>query len=259
MDMRYLLQDLRYGFRQLIRMPGFTLTAVISLALGIGATTAVFSVVYAILMDPYPYAGADRMIHLRLQPPSGELRGFGLTGAQWQELRKSPVIEDAFAAERLEPHGHRQRSPRRRAKLSSSVRTHSIIFGVPPALGRGLQPSDAIDGQDPQPVVVLSYKFWKRHFYGNPAVVGQDHADGPQELHDCRSGRAALHMVRRRCLSAPKDHAGSDPWVLRRRTPQARHHPCAGRCCPAAAYRTICPRDPEALSPADSSVYTLSA
>lgn len=81
MDMRYLLQDLRYGFRQLIRMPGFTLTAVISLALGIGATTAVFSVVYAILMDPYPYAGADRMIHLRLQPPSGELRGFGLTGA----------------------------------------------------------------------------------------------------------------------------------------------------------------------------------
>ena len=53
--MRTVLQDIRFGFRQLIKMPGFTLTAIISLALGIGATTAVFSVVYAILMDPYPY------------------------------------------------------------------------------------------------------------------------------------------------------------------------------------------------------------
>ncbi len=97
--MQRLFQDIRYGFRQLIKMPGFTLTAVISLALGIGATTAVFSVVYAILVDPFPYAGADRMIHLRMQESSGEPRGFGLTGTQWQELRKSPVIDDCFAAD----------------------------------------------------------------------------------------------------------------------------------------------------------------
>ena len=54
--MRTLLQDLRYSLRQLFKNPGFSLTAIISLALGIGATTAVFSVVYAILMNPYPYA-----------------------------------------------------------------------------------------------------------------------------------------------------------------------------------------------------------
>ena len=53
------LQDIRYGIRQLIKMPGFTLTAILSLALGIGATTAVFSVVYAILMDPYQYKDPD--------------------------------------------------------------------------------------------------------------------------------------------------------------------------------------------------------
>ena len=95
--MQALFQDIRYGFRQLVKMPGFTLTAVLSLALGIGATTAVFSVVYGILMDPYPYASPDRMIHLRLLMPDGQLRGFlGVTGAQWQQLRKSPVVEDAF-------------------------------------------------------------------------------------------------------------------------------------------------------------------
>ena len=67
--MRTLLQDLRYSFRQLIKLPGFTLTAIISLALGIGATTAVFSVVYAILVNPYPYASSDRMVHMRLRGP----------------------------------------------------------------------------------------------------------------------------------------------------------------------------------------------
>src|ERR1700677_4650272 len=95
--MKTLLQDIRYGLRQLVKMPGFTLTAVISLLLGIGATTAVFSVVYSVLMDPYPYASPDRMIHLRLLMPDGQLHGFlGVTGSQWQQVRKSPVVEDAF-------------------------------------------------------------------------------------------------------------------------------------------------------------------
>src|SRR3954449_7719915 len=94
--MRTVLQDLRYSLRQLIRMPGFALTAVVSLALGIGATTAVFSVVYAIVVDPYAYANSDRMAHMRLLSPDGSNRGFGLTGGQWQRLRQSPVVEDAF-------------------------------------------------------------------------------------------------------------------------------------------------------------------
>ena len=91
-----LLQDIRYSLRQLVKSSGFALTAIISLALGIGATTAVFSVVYAILMNPYPYAAADRMVHMRLLDSSHQERGFGLTGAQWQQIRKSPVVEDAF-------------------------------------------------------------------------------------------------------------------------------------------------------------------
>src|SRR5208283_2147617 len=80
--MQTLLQDFRYSFRQLRKSPGFTLTAVISLALGIGATTAVFSVVYAVLMDPYPYANADRMAHLVVKDKAGQDRYIALTGRQ---------------------------------------------------------------------------------------------------------------------------------------------------------------------------------
>jgi predicted permease len=170
--MRTIWQDLRYTVRQLIKLPGFTLTAVISMALGIGATTAVFSVVYAILFDPYPYAAPDRMIHMRLVQPKGDLNGFGLTGSQWQELRKSPVVEDTFAEDdwSLTVTGSDFPEDAQGVYLTSNAFN---FFGVPAAYGRGLQPSDANDGQDPQPVVVLSYKFWTRHFNADPTVIGK--------------------------------------------------------------------------------------
>ena len=171
--MQTLLQDIRFSLRQLFKSPGFSLTAVLSLALGIGATTAVFSVVYAILMNPYPYAASDRMIHMRLLDDSQQPRGFGLTGAQWQQIRKSPVVEDAFMEDdwSLTVTGKDLPEDVQGVYFSSNGFT---FMGVPPALGRGLIPSDAIDGQEPQPVVVLSYKFWQRHFNGDSSVLGQN-------------------------------------------------------------------------------------
>ncbi len=170
--MRTILQDLRYAFRQLTKLPGFSLTAIVSLALGIGATTAVFSVVYAILMDPYPYAAPDRMVHMRLLAPSGGLRGFGVTGTQWQELLKSPVVEDSFLEDdwSLTVTGSDVPEDVQGVYLTSNGFNY---LGVPAFLGRGLQPSDAVNGQDPQPVVVLSYKFWQRHFNSDPSVIGK--------------------------------------------------------------------------------------
>lgn len=170
--MQTLLQDLRYSLRQLRKSPAFTLTAVISLALGIGATTAVFSVVYAVVMDPYPYANSDRMAHLVVKDKTGHDRYIAITGRQIQELRKSPVIEDfvGFDGWSLTVTGHDLPEDVQATYFTSNAFN---FFGVPPVLGRGLVASDAIDGQDPQPVVVLGYKFWQRHFNSDPAVLGK--------------------------------------------------------------------------------------
>jgi putative ABC transport system permease protein len=167
-----LFQDIRYSLRQLIKSPALTLTAVISLALGIGATTAVFSVVYAILMNPYPYAASDRMVHMRLKDRAGHDIGFGLTGSQWQQIRTSPVVEDAVITDdwNLTVTGHDLPEDVSGVYMTSNGFNY---FGVPALLGRGLVPADAVDGQDPQPVVVLGFKFWQRHFNSNPAVLGQ--------------------------------------------------------------------------------------
>jgi putative ABC transport system permease protein len=170
--MRTVLQDLRFCVRQLLKLPGFTVTAVVSLALGIGATTAVFSIIYAVIFDPYPYAAPDRMIHLRLVDKDGQPRGWGMTTAQWQQFRKLPVIEDSIVINdwNLTITGSDVPEDVSADFFSSNG---FEFFGVPAALGRNLQPSDAIDGEDPEPVVVLSNKFWRRHFNGDPSIVGK--------------------------------------------------------------------------------------
>ena len=170
--MQILLQDLRYSARQLMRSPGFTLTAVISLALGIGAATAVFSLIYAVLMNPYPYPAADRIVRLTTQSVAGSADPVYLNGAEIQTLRQLPIVENVLA-------GDYQTLMLTGQDLPESVNTVSLIsngfqdLGVPPILGRGLWPSDAVDGQEPRPVVLLSYRFWGKYYLSDPNVVGR--------------------------------------------------------------------------------------
>src|SRR5271167_4611145 len=91
--MESVLQDLCFTTRQLLKNKSFTLTAILSLALGIGATTAVFSVVYGVLMNPYPYKDSDRMVHLVLRDKAGNKRWPGLTGPQIRQLRQARCME----------------------------------------------------------------------------------------------------------------------------------------------------------------------
>src|ERR1700751_3290220 len=91
--MQSLWTDLRFAARELRKRPGFTLTAVLSLALGIGATSAVFSVIYAVLVDPFPYPGSDRIVELRLVEQCGTDRFAGPNGQQADQLRQVKSIQ----------------------------------------------------------------------------------------------------------------------------------------------------------------------
>lgn len=170
--MRGFLQDLRYGLRQLRNSPGFTATAVLSLALGIGATTSVFSVVYAVLLDPYPYADAERMVHLRGTTKNGKNTFFELTGPQYRQFLQAKSVESAVAEDNwnLTTTGGELPEDVNAIYFTGNGFNH---FGVPALLGRGLLPADAPEGKDPQPVVVLGYKFWQRHYNSDPSVVGK--------------------------------------------------------------------------------------
>ena len=168
-----MLQDLRFSYRELRKKPDFALIAILSLALGIGATTAVFSVLYGILANPYPYQSAGRMVNLRAINEAGNERWIGVTGSQFKLLQQARCVDSvalAFGTWNLTTTGEDLPEDVPSVQLSANSGSY---FGVPALLGRTLLPSDAPDGQDPQPVIVLSYLFWQRHYNGDPTVIGR--------------------------------------------------------------------------------------
>ena len=167
-----LLQDLRFALRQFRNYPGFVVTAVLSLALGIGATVSVFSVIYAVLLNPWPYGGADRICTIELMDAAGNDNWGGLTGPQIRQLRQARSIEDVLGLNEwsLTVTGGDLPEDVQAIYLTPSA---FKFLGMPAMLGRNFLSSDAPEGQEPQQVVVLSNKFWQRHFNGDPAVVGK--------------------------------------------------------------------------------------
>ena len=170
--MQSLLSDLRYAARELRKRPGFTLTAVLSLALGIGATSAVFSVIYAVLIDPFPYPGSDRIVELRLVDKAGQDRFEGLSGAQMDQLRQTKSLEDVVGMDwwNLTTTDGDLPEDVQAVYIDPNAPNH---WGIRAFMGRWLIPSDAPPGQTPQAVVVLTYQFWQRYFMGDPHVIGR--------------------------------------------------------------------------------------
>ncbi len=171
--MQSLWQDLRFAFRQMARSPGFALTAILSLALGIGATVSVFSVIYSAVLNAWPYAGFDRVCQIDTLDKAGHEGGPGFTGPQVRQLRQAHAVEDVIAVNRWNLVITGSDVPE---DLYAVYFTGNAFqyFGMPALLGRYILPSDAPDGQDPQPVAVLSYKFWRRHFNSDPTIVGKN-------------------------------------------------------------------------------------
>ena len=170
--MQSLTSDLRYTVRELRKRPTFTLTAILSLALGIAATSAVFSVVYAVLIDPFPYPGSDRLMEPRLLDQSGNPRFAGMNGSQMNLLRQAKCVESIAGWDfwNLTTTDGDIPEDVQANYLSPDNPSH---WGTRALMGRWLIPSDAPFGKDPQPVVVLGYQFWQRYYLGDPNVIGR--------------------------------------------------------------------------------------
>jgi len=169
--MRTLGQDLRFAWRQFVKSPGFAISAVLSLMLGIGATTAIFSVVYGVLLDPYPYKDANRMVHVELRDKNGRGPLLIVNGTEAQEVLKASSVDDAFLQDEKRENLTGDKFP-----VTVLVGLYSPnmfdYMGVPPLVGREFTPADA-PGGNPAPVVVLSYLFWQRQFGASRDVIGK--------------------------------------------------------------------------------------
>jgi putative ABC transport system permease protein len=165
-----LAQDLRYAFRGLRRNPGFTAIAVLTLALGIGATTAIFTVVNAVLLRPLPYPHPEQLVYVQQV-----LSGFGINPFVWnreyvawrnQSRTLSPIAAYMYSWFNLTGGGEPER-------VNSGVASASFfsLLGVRPAVGRLFLPEE--DRPGGPPVAILSHSLWKRRFGGDPSVVGK--------------------------------------------------------------------------------------
>ena len=164
-----LRQDVRYGFRMLRRTPGFTVSALVTLALGIGANTAIFTIVDAVLLRPLPYADPERLVTVGDRTPEGFSSNVGFaTVLDWRERSRTFA---SFAMMRswlptLVSNGEAERLPAVRVSWN-----YFDMMGVRPALGRSFTADD--DRPEHWRVLLLSDALWRRRFGADPSVVGR--------------------------------------------------------------------------------------
>ncbi len=166
------VQDLRYGFRQLCRNPGFSVLSILCLVLGIGANAAVFSWVEGILFRPYPaVAHQERLVAL-----AGTSRGeSGATGLSWPDfldLRRSCTLCDESFVSKITGSTLSVGDHAEVARGSIVSANYFDAIGVHPILGRGFEPDEDV-GNDAHPVVVISFQLWRDRFKGDPQIVGK--------------------------------------------------------------------------------------
>jgi hypothetical protein len=169
--MNKLLQDLRYGFRTFLKRPGFVVIAVATLALGIGASTVIFTVVDAALLRGLPYREPDRLYHVWEKTPKSEFSKREFSYPDYQDYQQNNVFEGLAAytgggGSILSGLGEPESvgAPRVSANFFS-------VLGVDPMLGRTFQAGEDKPG-GPR-VAVLTYGLWQRRFGGDPGVIGQ--------------------------------------------------------------------------------------
>ena len=165
------LQDLRYGFRMLRKSPGFTLVALVALALGIGANTALFSVVYGVLLKPLPYAQGKELVVLHQEFPKANATNVGFSVKELTDYR-----EQAKSLAQIEEY-HQMSFILLDGQEPDEVRTGVVsahffdLLGIKPYLGRFFTSADDMPGADA--VLVLSYPYWKTRYGGDRNIIGR--------------------------------------------------------------------------------------
>ncbi|MCA1584098.1 MAG: ABC transporter permease [Acidobacteria bacterium] len=164
-----LRHDIRFALRQARRNPGFTAAALLTLALGIGSTTAIFSIVYAVILRPFPFPDPARVLYVsttwREQPG-------GTSGGNFDYLRRHTTSLEHLAAGFFPSFNLADGDTPERVQGMQVTSNYFQVFGVPPLHGRTFVAEEDRPGQEG--IVVLSYRLWQRRFGGAPTIVGRE-------------------------------------------------------------------------------------
>src|SRR5260370_28223660 len=169
--MNILAKDFGYAIRMLAKSPGFTLTAVLSLAIGIGANTSVFSIVNALLLRPLPYQDAGRLVILWNRSPGLNITEDWFSTAQYFDIKTG---HHGFEQVAIAIGGNYNLTSEGEPERVGTIRVSSNLLpmlGQAAALGRGFTPDEDSPGKPAS--AVLSYGMWVRHFGGDPRMVGK--------------------------------------------------------------------------------------
>jgi putative ABC transport system permease protein len=164
-----IIKDIRYGVRGLLKHPGFTAIVVITLALGIGASTAIFSVVNSVVLRRLPYRTAERIVAIQEHDPNGK-RGQS-TSANFYDWRQQNTVFEHLSAIKITTTNLALSDHAERIDLAQTNADFFDIFGITPQYGRLLIPQDEQAGHEP--VVVVSNALWQRRFGSDPSLVGK--------------------------------------------------------------------------------------
>jgi predicted permease len=166
-----LLFDLRYAVRMLLRSPGFSLIAIATMALGVGATTAIYSVIAATLLHPLPYPNPDELVRVEDDLSGVGAQGVGTSVPEWRDLESSGIFQSiAIVGHGADVNLTGSAQPKR-LSFKQVTPNYFAVLGVDAQLGRTFDPNDATPGYNLE--VVISDGLWRREFAADPHIVGR--------------------------------------------------------------------------------------
>ncbi|MEZ5285758.1 MAG: ABC transporter permease [Vicinamibacterales bacterium] len=166
-----LVQDVRYGVRTLFSHPGYALLAVLTLGLGIGANTAIFSVINGVLLKPLPYEHGDRLVVVRQSAPLSGQNTLGVAIAEYFDYREQAEVFDGLVEYHQMNFDLLNRGEPDRVSTGVVSANFFDLLGIEPVLGRTFVASDDVPGAEA--VLILSHTYWQTRFGGDPKIVGQ--------------------------------------------------------------------------------------